>query len=45
MELKNYQKQVIADLNKFLNLLTDGQNISKAYKDLWDRNRKAPSWR
>lgn len=36
MELKNYQKQVIADLNRFLNLLTDGQNISKAYKDLWE---------
>lgn len=36
MKLKNYQEQVIADLKRFLSLLTEGQNISKAYKDLWE---------
>jgi len=36
MELKNYQKAVIKDLNKFLALLTEKQSISKAYSQLWE---------
>ncbi|QNK40725.1 DEAD/DEAH box helicase [Caproicibacter fermentans] len=35
MELKQYQKDVLADLNRFLALLTKRQNIFKAYSDLW----------
>lgn len=36
MELKNYQKAVIKDLTRFLNLLTEMQNISRAYSQLWE---------
>lgn len=36
MELKNYQKQVISDLKRFLQLLVDGQNIRNAYSELWE---------
>lgn len=35
MELKQYQKSVIADLERFLALLTEKQDISKAYSTLW----------
>jgi type III restriction enzyme len=35
MELKQYQKKVIADLTRFLALLTEKQNISQAYSTLW----------
>ena len=35
MELKQYQKSVIADLNRFLALLTEKQSISAAYDTLW----------
>lgn len=35
MELKQYQKNVIADLNRFLALLTEKQNIATAYNALW----------
>ncbi len=35
MELKNYQKSVIKDLNRFLDLLTAEQNIGRAYSMLW----------
>jgi len=35
MELKQYQKNVLADLNRFLALLTEKQNISTAYSALW----------
>lgn len=35
MELKQYQKKVIADLTRFLALLTEKQNISQAYSALW----------
>jgi type III restriction enzyme len=35
MKLKNYQRQVIIDLNRFLELLVEKQNISEAYKLLW----------
>jgi type III restriction enzyme len=35
MELKNYQRQVIKDLNRFLELLVEEQNIGAAYKMLW----------
>lgn len=36
MELKNYQKVVIKDLNRFLDLLTEKQNIKQAYNQLWE---------
>ena len=36
MELKNYQIQVIRDLELFLELLIDKQSISLAYSTLWD---------
>ncbi|WP_027217823.1 DEAD/DEAH box helicase [Butyrivibrio fibrisolvens] len=36
MELKNYQKAVIKDLTRFLNLLTEMQSISRAYSQLWE---------
>ena len=35
MRLKDYQKRVIADLKRFLDLLNDEQNIRKAYNGLW----------
>lgn len=35
MELKTYQKNVIADLTRFLALLTEKQDIGKAYTTLW----------
>lgn len=36
MELKKYQLQVINDLDRFLELLLEKQNISKAYNALWN---------
>ena len=36
MELKKYQLQVINDLDRFLELLIEKQNISKAYNALWN---------
>jgi len=36
MELKNYQKTVIKDLNRFLELLSEKQNIRQAYSTLWE---------
>lgn len=36
MELKSYQKNVIKDLNRFLELLTEKQNIRQAYNTLWE---------
>ena len=36
MELKNYQKNVINDLNRFLTLLSEKQNIPEAYAALWE---------
>lgn len=36
MELKNYQKAVIQDLNRFLALLSEKQSIRKAYNQLWE---------
>ena len=36
MELKRYQLQVIKDLDRFLELLIEKQNISKAYNALWN---------
>lgn len=35
MRLKDYQKRVIADLKRFLELLNEEQNIRKAYNGLW----------
>ena len=36
MELKKYQLQAIKDLDRFLELLIEKQNISKAYNALWN---------
>lgn len=36
MELKNYQIQVIRDLERFLELLIEEQSISSAYSTLWN---------
>ncbi len=36
MELKTYQKNVIGDLCRFLALLTEKQNISEAYRTVWE---------
>ena len=36
MELKNYQRQVIRDLERFLELLIEKQSISSAYSTLWN---------
>lgn len=36
MELKKYQLQVIKDLDRFLELLIEKQNIRKAYNALWN---------
>lgn len=36
MKLKNYQKQVIKDLEQFLELLIEKQSISSAYNTLWN---------
>lgn len=33
--IKKYQLQVIKDLDRFLELLIEKQNISKAYNALW----------
>ena len=36
MKLKNYQLQVIRDLERFLELLIEKQSISSAYSTLWN---------
>lgn len=36
MELKKYQKKVLEDLNRFLELLTEKQNIIHAYEGFWE---------
>lgn len=36
MELKTYQKNVISDLTRFLDLLTEKQDIAEAYNALWN---------
>ena len=36
MELKNYQLQVIRDLERFLELLIEKQSINSAYSNLWN---------
>lgn len=36
MELKNYQKNVIADLTRYLELLNETGNIGVAYRRLWE---------
>jgi type III restriction enzyme len=36
MELKNYQRQVIADLSRYLDFLNRTQNSSIAYKQFWN---------
>lgn len=36
MELKNYQKNVISDLTRYLELLNESGNIGAAYRKLWE---------
>ncbi len=36
MELKGFQKSVLSDLRRFLALLTEEENIRKAYRSLWE---------
>ena len=36
MELKSFQKDVLTDLRRFLDLLTEHENIRYAYKALWE---------
>lgn len=36
MELKSYQKEVIADLARYLELVVERQNPAKAYQALWN---------
>ena len=36
MELKNYQKVVMRDLSRFLDLLSEKQSIRQAYSELWE---------
>ena len=36
MELKNYQKNVISDLSRYLELLNETGNIGTAYRKLWE---------
>lgn len=39
MELKSYQKEVITDLARYLELVVDLQNPAKAYETFWnDKN-------
>ena len=38
MELKSYQKEVIADLARYLELVVELQSPSKAYQALWSEN-------
>ena len=36
MELKSYQKEVIADLTRYLDLVVEQQSPAKAYQILWN---------
>ena len=36
MELKNYKKDVIRDLSRFLTLMTETGSAARAYKSLWE---------
>ena len=36
MELKQYQKQVIADLSRYLDCLNETRNLSEAYRKFWN---------
>lgn len=42
MKLKNYQLQVIRDLERFLELLIEKQSISSAYSTLWNEKGVNP---
>ncbi|MBP5719216.1 MAG: DEAD/DEAH box helicase family protein, partial [Abditibacteriota bacterium] len=35
MELKNYQKQVLADLSRYLDCLNETQSLPDAYRNFW----------
>lgn len=36
MELKNYQKQVIADLSRYMTLLNEVKDSGQAFKLFWE---------
>ena len=36
MELKNYQKKVIADLTRYLEILNETGNIGSSYRKFWE---------
>ena len=42
MELKSYQRKVIADLNRYMELLNDTQNYAAAFRFFW-QEKSAPS--
>lgn len=42
MELKSYQKKVIADLTRYLELLNETQNYMTAFEQFW-REKSAPA--
>ncbi len=42
MELKSYQKKVIADLTRYLELLNEMQNYMTAFEQFW-REKSAPA--
>jgi len=35
MELKNYQKQVISELEVFLSILNNSENPASAFREYW----------
>ena len=46
MELKNYQKNVISDLSRYLELLNETGNIGTAYRKLWEeKNVRRVEWK
>ena len=42
MELKSYQRKVIADLNRYMELLNDTKNYAVAFRFFW-QEKSAPS--
>ena len=42
MELKSYQKKVIADLTRYLELLNETQNYMTEFEQFW-REKSAPA--
>ena len=44
MELKSYQKKVIADLTRYLELLNETKNYEAAFRFFW-QEKSAPTFR